>query len=231
VTDSEARALARTTVVLLLAGAVRWGLSTRTGDLPIPADSAQALPALLEESRREREDAARRSAPLADGETVDPNVASEADLDRLPGVGPAAARAIIAAREAAGGFGSAEDLLSVRGIGPATLERMRPHLAFARAYAARAGAPPAGGSGERSGTGVARGGPGGAPGPPGAPLPLNGATLEELERLPGVGPALAQRILEERRRRGAFASVDDLLDVRGIGPATLERLRPLVSAP
>jgi competence protein ComEA len=53
----------------------------------------------------------------------------------------------------------------------------------------------------------------------------------DLEGLPGVGPALAGRILAERERIGGFAQVEDLLAVRGIGPATLERLRPLVSAP
>lgn len=56
------------------------------------------------------------------------------------------------------------------------------------------------------------------------PLSLNTATLEELEALPGVGPVLARRILEGR----PYGRVEDLLRVRGIGPATLERLRPYV---
>jgi competence protein ComEA len=75
------------------------------------------------------------------------------------------------------------------------------------------------------------GGTAGQVGSPAVPLGLNGATREALERLPGVGPALAQRILEERERRGGFSTVDDLLSVRGIGPATLERLRPLLTVP
>jgi len=60
-----------------------------------------------------------------------------------------------------------------------------------------------------------------------APLDLNSATVEELSRLPGVGPALAARIVAARNG-GAFASVDDLAGVRGVGRARVERLRGLV---
>lgn len=63
--------------------------------------------------------------------------------------------------------------------------------------------------------------------PPG-PLNLNAATAEELDALPGVGPATASAIIEHRTRAGRFRSVDDLLDVPGIGEAKLERLRALV---
>ena len=61
------------------------------------------------------------------------------------------------------------------------------------------------------------------------PLNLNTATLEQLDELPGVGPATAQAIIDERERRGGFTSVDDLLDVRGIGPSKLGALRDLVT--
>jgi competence protein ComEA len=64
---------------------------------------------------------------------------------------------------------------------------------------------------------------------PSGPLDLNTATLEQLDDLPGVGPATAQAILDAREKLGRFASVDDLLDVRGIGPAKLEGLRDLVT--
>ena len=55
---------------------------------------------------------------------------------------------------------------------------------------------------------------------------LNQATQAELESLPGVGPATAQAILDYRMQRGRFRSVDDLLNVRGIGPAKLAQIRP-----
>lgn len=66
-------------------------------------------------------------------------------------------------------------------------------------------------------------------GAPAGPLNLNTATLDQLDELPGVGPATAQAIIDERDRRGGFTAVDELLDVRGIGPAKLEQLRDLVT--
>jgi competence ComEA-like helix-hairpin-helix protein len=69
--------------------------------------------------------------------------------------------------------------------------------------------------------------------PPPAPAPervnLNQADATALAALPGVGPALAQRILAHRQQSGPFASLDDLTQVRGIGPALVTRLRPLAT--
>jgi len=61
------------------------------------------------------------------------------------------------------------------------------------------------------------------------PLDLNRATAQELEKLPGIGPVLAQRIVDWREKHGPFKSVDDLLAVPGIGPKTLENLRDKVT--
>jgi len=57
---------------------------------------------------------------------------------------------------------------------------------------------------------------------------VNSATQAELEMLPGIGPALAKRIIDHRRQNGPFKTVNALDAVPGIGPRTLERLRPLV---
>ena len=58
---------------------------------------------------------------------------------------------------------------------------------------------------------------------------VNEADWPELSVLPGIGPVLAQRIVASREKDGPFRSVDDLRRVRGIGPITLERLRPHVA--
>jgi competence protein ComEA len=67
-------------------------------------------------------------------------------------------------------------------------------------------------------------------GPPSAdsPICINSASAEQLELLPGIGPVLAQRIIEYRELHGPFASCEDLLDVRGIGEVTFAHIRDLV---
>jgi competence protein ComEA len=84
----------------------------------------------------------------------------------------------------------------------------------------RVGAPPAAG-----GSGSAAGGTGGA----GALVNINTASATELEALPGIGEVLAATIVAYRDEHGPFASVDQLEDVSGIGPSTLEDIRDLVT--
>ena len=63
---------------------------------------------------------------------------------------------------------------------------------------------------------------------PGAVVNVNTATVEELVRLPGIGEAKARAILDYRKERGAFRSVEQLREVKGIGDAALERIRSQV---
>lgn len=73
-------------------------------------------------------------------------------------------------------------------------------------------------------------GAGGGPvtGPAAGPVSLNSASVEQLETLPGVGPVLAQHIVDHRTRHGGFRSVDELRDVNGIGDRRFENLKDLV---
>jgi competence protein ComEA len=61
------------------------------------------------------------------------------------------------------------------------------------------------------------------------PVNLNTATADQLETLPGIGPSLAQAIIDERERSGGFRSVDDLRTVRGIGDARFAQVQPHVT--
>jgi competence ComEA-like helix-hairpin-helix protein len=64
--------------------------------------------------------------------------------------------------------------------------------------------------------------------PPAKPIDINSATIDQLHSLPGVGPVIAQRILDYRKKSGPFVRVDDLLAVQGISSARMEKIRPYV---
>lgn len=76
-------------------------------------------------------------------------------------------------------------------------------------------------------TGASNGVSGGATSAAGI-VDINSATLSELDALPGVGPSTAQAIIDYRVANGPYASVDDLLNVRGIGPSKLAAMRARV---
>ncbi len=137
---------------------------------------------------------------------IDLNRADRAQLLQLPGVGESLARSIMAYREANTGFRTVDDLRRVGGIGPALLERLRPFLTVEPYESAEE---------ERKSTDRRL-------------IDVNAATAAQLRTLPGIGPKMAERILDARARR-PFRSVDDLRRVYGIGPKTLERLRPLIT--
>jgi competence protein ComEA len=195
----------RAILLLLLLGVVgqgaRW-CASRPGE---PPGQVALLPAERRGSPIAHRDSALAAArPLKHGETIDPDAATLAELLRLPRVGPALARAIVADRAAKGPFGSLAGLDRVPGIGPKLLASLEPHLAF------RAAAGEASGRGRQS-------------------TNLNRLSAAELEALPGIGPALAGRIVAYRESHGGFADIGELAGVPGIGPALLERLRPLLT--
>ena len=205
-TPMEGRGLLRGGGLLLALALLRVGLSGLGQGEIFSSPSPDRLPTLIREAREAQGEKSQRASTLEVGETLDPNRAGAQDLDRLPGVGRSVAEAIVSYREEEGGFTRAEDLLEVVGIGPATLARIQPFLDLS------AGLPR-----------VLR-----PQRKPPSLLDLNRAGAEELQTLPGIGPALAQRILDSRAREGPFRRPEDLLRVRGIGPATLKRFRALI---
>ena len=64
---------------------------------------------------------------------------------------------------------------------------------------------------------------------PEGPLNINTATAEQLDELYGIGPVLAERILQYRRENGPFTSVEELLEVKGIGASVLEEIVDLIT--
>lgn len=92
------------------------------------------------------------------------------------------------------------------------------------ASAAPAGAGP-GGSGGSAAFGAAGSAAGAVPS---APIPLNTATADQFDSLPGVGPVLARHIIDYRTAHGGFRSVDELREVNGIGDRRFADLRHLV---
>lgn len=197
-------------ILLLLATGgqgVRYLLS-RPGEAPGGVQILADSPA--RSAVAHRDSAVQLARPLGPGEKVDLNRAPALELARLPKVGPALARTIVAWREAHGPFGGLSGLDQVPGIGPGLLAVLAPYAAFS-------GGP--GGPSPPSAVGSLAG--------PGAPLDLNRATVGELDRLPGIGPAKAQAIVAYRDSHGPFRSGADLAGVPGIGPALAARLQNL----
>lgn len=214
---------------LAIAGQAVRHLATRPGEA---AGGVQILSVLPPGSPSAQRDSTMQQArPLAPGERIDVNAAGAAELARLPRVGLSLAKAIVAHREATGPFGGPAGLDRVAGIGPALLRTLEPHLSFG----GRTGEQAANAVRAEIGTTFAPAPSGAATAPEtgrrGAALNVNQATAVELERLPGIGPNLARRIVADREARGPFATVQALDRVAGIGPALLARLGTLVTAP
>lgn len=225
-TKDERRALLYLAVVAAAGGVLRVVRSP--ADAPGASIVAPDLPGddLARQAELVRE-ATILARPLRPGERIDMDRASAREIERLPRVGPSLARRIVEDRDSLGPFGSLEVLGRVLGVGPGLLRAVERSVTFS-------GTPRPGPAAPAAGTTVAR--------PLGAkargsgcttsgPVPINRATAAELECLPGIGPSLAARIVEDRTRRGPFREVKELERVAGIGPALTRRLAARLSAP
>jgi competence protein ComEA len=159
---------------------------------------------------------------------TDLNTADAATLETLPGVGPATAQNIIAARP----FNSVEELKDVRGIGDARFEELRSLVTVRKTRTPAAGAPPPSTRGrtplpttesttERpSDRPVHR-----TPPPLDRKININTATKEELESLLGIGPVKAQAIIDQR----PYKSIDEVMEVKGIKDGTFEKIQDRIT--
>jgi competence protein ComEA len=161
---------------------------------------------------------------------IDLNEADRPTLLQIPGVGDKMAERILAYRDSKGRFNEFKDLLEIQGVGSATLERMRP---WVEVRGGKAVTPVSGKKPARPANDTRQPAAKAAAAAPAkvallnAPIPINSATLEELQKLPGVGLKKAQQIIAERER-SPFRTLEDLRRVPGFGPKTLETLRPWI---
>jgi competence protein ComEA len=153
------------------------------------------------------------------------NRATADDLTAIPGLGPALARRIIDYRTAHGPFKKIADLIEVSGIGPQNLPKLQPYLGLGGPEAL---APPDWESAMTAEKSLAGTKSGLQPKTPGGRIDPSLASQKDLETLPGIGPVLAQRIIDYRRSHGPYKAIADLRKVSGIGPKKLEKLRPYV---
>ena len=208
---AERRALLLLLSLGLVGQGVRWW-AARPGDAPGEVQLIAALPPRSPAAHRDS--ILARSRPLGPSERIDADRAPAVELARLPRVGLALAKKIVADREARGSFGGPAGLDRVPGFGPGLLAAIGPHLAFSGPSSAGARLPitptqlraPADSS-------------------EAAVVDLNSADVAMLDALPGVGPGRARAIVGYREANGPFRAVQELARVPGIGAAALARLQ------
>jgi competence protein ComEA len=226
VTQDERRALLFLAVVTAVGAALRAVRSGGDGAAAVAAVAPQLPGGDLARQAAASQRAESLARPLGPEEKVDLNRGTVEELDRLPRVGPALARRIVADRAANGPFRSLGELTRVTGVGPRLLHELETHVTFD-------GVPPL----------VSRPLPRpGAAGPAtpargaanqGCPerVEVNRATAAQLTCLPGVGPVLAERLVNERTVRGPFRDIGDLKRVPGLGAKRIARLADRVTIP
>jgi competence protein ComEA len=170
---------------------------------------------------------------------IDLNRASRAELLQLPGVGEKLVGRILDYRRTHGPFRQVEDLRKVHGVGPATLDRLRPWVCVdpddgdeepepaaqptpPRRQPQKPPPAPAGAAKKQKGVSKKEANL------QGKRINVNRASAAELQLLPWVGKATAERIIEERQK-APFKSVEDLRRVSGIGLQKIKVLRPYVA--
>ena len=171
------------------------GAALRAAGVHDAADERVVRPGWIVRVQGDLVTARAPSQPLLVGLPIDLNDAGSTALLAIPGVGEQLAGRIVAYRERIDGYRTIDELAWVPGIGPETVEAIRPFITVSDDL------------------------------PPRPLLDLNRATAAQLERLPGIGPVTAAKIVVDRADNGDYVQLDDLQRVSGIGPATVDALR------
>lgn len=178
------------------------------------------------------------SPQVTEAGRININTADAATLENLPGVGTSLAAAIVRQRETRSAFRSMADLDAVPGVGPSLMGKLADTVDFGTsnsAAAVPAAAMPAsvGLAATMPSTAAVQGI---AMAPAKAPVAssaliinINRATVEELDTLDGIGPALARRIVQDRQLNGPFSTVESITRVKGIAGQILHKNRHRMS--
>ncbi len=216
-------------LVVVTCGVLLWQGVHRAGDVPMATEMRLLTPSSPPLQPPSAVDAGSREEASVAPPAQDPSLVSEeivvhvAGAVKNPGVVrvPRGSRVDDAVR-AAGGFSAQADPDSINLAQPLEdgvqiyVPRKGDQVQVERRIGAVSSAPVSARSEK------------GSSGTPSGKLNINTASAEQLESLPGVGPVTARAIIEYRQQNGGFRSVDELIEVRGIGPKRLEQIRPYV---
>ena len=188
----------------------------RPGRKPGPAAAAGTV-----RSGRNPRPAAAAAGGAGPPAPIDPNTATAAELDRLPGIGPSLAARIVAERGRRP-FTSVEDLTRVRGIGAALANTLADNVSLPAGPMRSKSSPvtgltPVGTAADRRSESTLRERP-----------DINYISSADLQKVQGVGPVLAARLIARRDSLRRFTSWAQIDSVAGVGPAMLSRLKESV---